>query len=118
MPKKPTGLLTLGVFVVIVAICLMAYAAQLIKRPDEVLSLIIVFNGVWVIVLAGIRVTSPEKYERGAFSTFAGGTLLVAIGGAWFLNIQVADLVYTLAVLLGVIGILAVASALRMWRRH
>ncbi|MDH5783940.1 MAG: hypothetical protein OEZ35_09840, partial [Candidatus Bathyarchaeota archaeon] len=69
MPKKPTGLLSFGVVVVIVAICLLAYAGGLIKRPDEVLSLIIAFYGVWVIVLAGIRVKNPEKYERGAFST-------------------------------------------------
>lgn len=117
MPKKPTGLLSFGVFVVIVAICLLAYVAELIKRPDEVLSLIIAFYGVWVIVLAGIRVESPEKYERGAFSTFVGGILLVAVGGAWFLNIQLANLVYTLAVFLVVVGILAVASALRMWRK-
>lgn len=117
MPTKPTGLLSFGVFVVIVAICLLAYVAELIRRADEILSLIIAFYGVWVIVLAGIRVKSPEKYERGAFSTIVGGVLLVAIGGAWFLNIQLANLVYTLAIFLAVIGILAVASALRMWRR-
>ncbi len=117
MPKKPTGLLSVGLFIVIVAICLLAYAAELVKRADEILSLIITFYGVWVIVLAGIRVKSPEKYERGAFSTFVGGILLVAVGGAWFLNIQLANLVYTLAVFLVVVGILAVASALRMWQK-
>lgn len=117
MPKKTTGLLSIGVFVVIVAICLLAYAAELVKRADEILSLIIALYGVWVIVLAGIRVKSPEKYERGAFSTFVGGILLVAVGGAWFLNIQVANLVYTLAVFLAVVGILAVASALCMWQK-
>lgn len=117
MPKKPTGLLSVGLFIVIVAICLLAYAAELVKRADEILSLIITFYGVWVIVLAGIRVKSPEKYERGAFSTFVGGILLVTVGGAWFLNIQLANLVYTLAVFLVVVGILAVASALRMWQK-
>jgi len=117
MPKRPTGLLSFGVFVVIVAVFLMAHATGVIKRPDEVLSLIVVFYGFWVLVLAGIRVKSPEKYERGAFSTFVGGILLVAVGGAWFLNIQMANLVYTFAVFLAVIGILVVASALRMWRK-
>jgi len=117
MAKRPTGLLSLGILIVIVAICLLAYTGGLLRRPDEIISLIIAFYGVWVIVLAGIRVKSPEKYERGAFSTFVGGILLVAVGGAWFLNIQMADLVYTLAVFLAVVGILAVASALRMWRK-
>ncbi len=117
MSKRPTGLLSFGVFVVIVAIFLIANAAQVIKRTDEILSLILAFYGVWVMVLAGIRVKSPEKYERGAFSTFMWGILLVAVGGTWFLNIQVANLLYTFAFFLVVIGILAVASALRMWRR-
>ncbi len=117
MARKPTGLLSLGIFVIIVAVCILAYAAGLIGRADEVLSLIIAFSGIWIIVLAGIRLKSPEKYERGPFSTFVGGILLVAVGGVWFLNIQVANLVYTLAVFLAIIGILAVASALRMWRK-
>ncbi len=117
MSKRPTGLLSFGVFVVIVAICLLAFAAGFIGGADEFLSLVIAFSGVWVMVLAGIRVKSPEKYERGAFSTFMWGILLVAVGGTWFLNIQVANLLYTFAFFLVVIGILAVASALRMWRR-
>jgi len=117
MPKKPTGLLSIGVFIVIVAICLLAFAGGLIQRIDEVLSLVIAFYGAWVIVLAGIRAKFPEKYERGAFSTFVGGILLVAIGGAWFLNIQLANIVYTAAIFLAILGILAVVSALRTWRK-
>jgi hypothetical protein len=117
MSKRPTGLLSIGVFIIIVALCLLAFAGGFIKKPDETLSLIITFYGVWVIALAGLRAKSPSKYERGAFSTFVGGILLITIGGAWYLNIQTPNPLFTLALLLAVVGMLAVVSALRMWRK-
>jgi hypothetical protein len=117
MSKRPTGLLSIGVFIVIVAICLLAFVGGFIRRPDEILSLVIAFYGVWVIALSGLRAKSPSKYERGAFSTFASGVLLITIGGAWFLHIQTPNIVFTLALFLAVVGILAVVSALRMWRK-
>jgi len=115
-PTKQLGLLSIGVFVLIVSICLIAYGAQYITRVDEILSLTIALYGVWVMILSGIRRPSQEKYERGTFSTFAWGILLTAIGGAWFLNIQTAQWVYSLALVLLVLGILVVVAALRSWR--
>jgi len=118
LPRRPLGLLSFGVFVVIVAICLVALAAGYIATIGEALSLVITFFGVWVIVLAGIRTKSPEEYERGAFSTFAWGVLITAVGGAWFLYIwNPQNLAYSLALLLVIIGILAVTAALRTWRK-
>lgn len=118
MPRRPLGLLSFGVFVVIVAVCLVAWAAEYIATATEVVSLVVTFFGVWVVVLAGIRAKSPEKYERGAFSTFAWGVLITAVGGIWLLYIWYPEnLVYSLAFLLVVIGILAVSAALRMWRK-
>ncbi|MGQ9459909.1 MAG: hypothetical protein ACUVRA_01575 [Candidatus Bathyarchaeaceae archaeon] len=110
MPRRPLGLLSLGVLAVIVAVCL------LVKWPkwDEIFFLVIAFSGVWIVVVAGIRAVSPEKYERGAFSTFGWGTMLIAIGGAWFL--ARINLLYSVALLLIVIGVLAAAAALRLWR--
>jgi len=115
-PTRQLGLLSVGVFVLIVAICLIAYGVQYITRVDEILSLIIALYGVWVMILGGIKRPSQEKYERGTFSTFAWGILLTAIGGAWFLNIQTAQWVYSLALVLLVLGILVVVAALRSWR--
>ncbi|MFQ5999461.1 MAG: hypothetical protein ACE5J6_01650 [Candidatus Bathyarchaeia archaeon] len=116
MPRRPLGLLSLGVFAVIVAICLIAYAAGYII-VDAIFPLIVAFFGVWVMVVAGIKTKSQEKYERGAFSTFAWGILIAAVGGLWFLNVQGLPLIYTLAFLMLVIGFLAVVSALRLWRK-
>ena len=117
MPRRPLGLLSFGVFVVIVAVCLIAYAAGYITAIEEFLSLVISFSGLWVIVLAGVRAQSPEKYERGPFSTFVWGILLTAVGGLWFLTIQGVSWVYTLAFLLIIIGILALTAAARGWRK-
>ena len=118
MSRRPLGLLSFGVFVVIVAVCLVAWAAEYIATATEVVSLVITIFGVWVIVLAGIRAKSPEKYERGAFSTFAWGVLITAVGGVWLLYTWYPEnLVYSLALLLVIIGILAVSAALRMWRK-
>lgn len=118
MPRRPLGLLSFGVFVVIVAVCLVAWAAGYIVTTAEIVSLVITFFGVWVIVLAGIRGKSPEKYERGAFSTFVWGVLITVVGGVWLLYIWYPEnLVYSLALLLVIIGILAVSSALRTWRK-
>jgi len=114
MPRRPLELLSLGVLAVIVAVCLIAYVAKYIVAND-ILPLILALFGLWIIVVAGIRAVSPEKYERGAFSTFGWGIVLIAIGGAWFL--ARFGLLYSIALLLIVIGVLAIAAALHLWRR-
>jgi len=114
VPRKPLGLLSLGVLAVIVAVCLILYATEYIWA-EAILPLILTFFGAWTVVVAGIRAISPEKYERGAFSTLGWGIVLIAVGGAWFL--AGVNLVYSLALLLIVIGVLAVAAALRLWRK-
>jgi len=105
-------MLSFGVLLVITAMVLVAYAVLVITRLDEVLALIIAFYGVWTMVLAGIRSKNPEKYGRGAYSTLVNGILLTAFGGAWALYIEGTNIIFTIALLLVVIGILAVATAL------
>jgi len=113
MPPRQLGLLSFGVLIIVLAILLVAF----FPRWDVILSLTVALYGLWVIVLAGIRAKNPVKYERGAFSTLIWGILLLAIGGAWFLYIQTLSVVYTLVLLLLVIGILAVSSALLRTRK-
>ena len=110
-------LLSFGVLMVIAAVVLVAYALWIITTPYEVLSLIITFYGVWTMLLAGIRTKNPEKYGRGPYSTLVMGVLLTALGGAWVLYIEGTDLIFTIALILVVIGILAVATALPSMRQ-
>jgi len=113
MPRKPLELLSFGVLVVIVAVDLVAF----FPRWDMIFPSVLALFGVWVMVTAGIRARSPEKYERGAFSTFAWGILLTAIGGAWIMSVQGVPVIYSFAIVLVVIGVLAVTAALRVWRK-
>jgi uncharacterized membrane protein HdeD (DUF308 family) len=109
--------LSLGALLVIAAVLLVAFATEAIKRLDEVLALILALYGVWTMILAGIRVRNPEKYGRGAYSTLVMGVLLTALGGAWVLYIEGTNIIITIALILVVIGILAVASALPSFRQ-
>jgi hypothetical protein len=111
LPKRPLGLLSLGIFIVIVAVNLILFF------PDwnAIFSLVLTLYGLWVMFLSGIRAKTPVKYERGAFSTLVWGILLIAIGGAWFL--MRIEWLYSITFLLAVIGILAVVSALRAWQK-
>ena len=109
-------LLSLGALLVIAAALLVAFSAAVIGI-DEVLALIIALYGVWTMVLAGIRVRNPEKYGRGAYSTLIMGVLLTAIGGAWEFQIRFENIIITIALILVVVGILALASALPSFRQ-
>ena len=111
-------LLSLGALLVIAAVLLVAFAAEVIKRFDEVFALIIALYGVWTMILAGIRVKNPEKYGRGAYSTLVMGVLLTVLGGAWALYIEGTSIIITIALILVVVGILAVASALPSFRQR
>ena len=113
MPKQQLGLLSFGVLVIIIAILLVALA------PDwgSIISLALILYGLWVIVLAGIRNKTPEKYGRSAFSILIWGILLFAVGGAWYLNILTGYVLYSVVLLLVIIGIVALASALLRTRK-
>jgi hypothetical protein len=106
----------LGALFVITAALLVAFSQGLV-RIDEVFALIIMLYGVWTIVLAGIRVMNPDKYGRGAYSTLVMGVLLTAVGGAWEFHIRFENIIISIALILVVIGVLAVASALPSFRQ-
>jgi len=110
--SQDRGLLSIGVFLVVLVISIILYE-PLHLVPDWWLipPLILALYGCWTMVLAGMRVSNPHKYERGPFGTFAWGLLLIAIGGAWF-TYSIEPL-YSLATILLVLGVLAIATALR-----
>jgi hypothetical protein len=81
------------------------------------ISLTIALFGIWIIATAGIRARNPSKYERGAYSTFVMGLLLLAVGGAWFINIETGNWVFSVFLLLIVVGLLAIGTALPTMRK-
>jgi general stress protein CsbA len=114
MSESKRQLLTIGVFFIIVVVAILLYPAKIITNGWNILQLIIVLFGAWILVLAGMRAMSPQKYERSPYSTVQMGVLLMAIGGAWFLWGYTANgWIYTIALLLLTLGAIAIASALR-----
>ena len=114
MSESRRQLLTIGVFFIIVVVAILLYPAKIITNGWNILQLIIVLFGAWILVLAGMRAMSPQKYERSPYSTVQMGVLLMAIGGAWFLWGYTANgWIYTRALLLLTLGAIAIASALR-----
>lgn len=108
-----SGLVSIGVFLIIVVMSILLYQPlQIIKDWTLLLPLIIALSGCWLAVLAGMRHSSPQKYERGPFSTLSWGLLLVAIGGAWFMY-GYGWWYYSLAIVLLALAALAIAAALK-----
>jgi cobalamin synthase len=106
------NLLTIGALFVIIVVSVLLYVpAGLLTAWWMVLATMIVLFGGWLIALAVMQRSNPEKYGRGAFSFFGWGLLLIAVGGAWFL--YYTNWIYSLAVILLVLGGLAIAAAFR-----
>lgn len=106
------GLLSIGVFLVIIVVSVLLWQPlRIITDWLLILPLIILFSGLWAVILAGMRSSVPQKYERGAFSTFSWGLLLVAIGGAWLLYGY--GWYYSLIVILLVLAGIAIVAAMK-----
>ena len=108
------GLLSIGVFLIIIVVSILLYwPLQVIPPPNWTLifPLIIALYGVWMLALAAIRMSNPQKYERGAFGTSSWGLLLIAIGGSWF--VYTYNVVYSIAIILLMLGALAIIAALK-----
>jgi hypothetical protein len=105
------GLLSIGIFLIILVISIILYTPLGLIDWSLIPPIILALYGCWTIALAGIRASNPQKYERGSFSTLAGGLVLIAIGGAWFF--WSFGWLYSVAIILLVLGILAIAAALR-----
>jgi hypothetical protein len=84
MSEGNRQLLSIGVFFVILVVAILMFAAELIGWT-LIVPVVLVLFGCWVLALAGMRASKPQKYERGTFSTMALGLCMIAVGGAWFL---------------------------------
>ena len=111
MSKSNRNLLTIGVFFIIIVVAILLYPANVTHNWYYILQLIIFLFGVWILILAAMRASSPQKYERSPYSTVQMGVLLMALAGAWFL--WGYSWIYSIALLLLTLGAIAIASALR-----
>jgi hypothetical protein len=114
--KKPYGLLSYGVFFVLVASSLAMSAVGLIGLV-EVPSVVIALTGIWIIVLAGLQTGRQDKYGRSTFSIFSWGVLISTLGLVWFLFNRQILVSYLPVIFLFVIGILIIVAALRYGKK-
>jgi hypothetical protein len=110
MAESRRELLSIGVFLIIVVVAILLYVAQVITDWTLIIPVILVLSGFWMIVLASIRASNPQKYERGAFSTMGFGLLMIAVGGAWYL--LGINWLYSVILILVVLAALVIAAAL------
>ena len=111
MSESRRQLLTIGVFFIIAVVAIVLYAAKAFTDWLNIFPLILILFGVWLLILAGIRAQNPQKYEREPFGTLEMGVLLMALGGAWLLF--KTNAIYSLALILLVLGVIAIVAALR-----
>jgi hypothetical protein len=111
MSESRRQLLTIGVFFIIIVVSILLYPANVTHNWWNILQLMIVLFGVWTLILAAMRASSPQKYERSPYSTVQMGVLLMAVGAAWFL--WGYSWIYTIALLLLALGAIAIVSAMR-----
>jgi len=118
VPRGSSDILSFGVFFLILAACIAAWAAEILLSVFEAFSLVMAFFGVWVMALAGMRGgKQQEKYARGAFSIFSWGAIITALGTVLFLSLRGLPPLYMLSALLLTLGLLVVAAALRTRRK-
>ncbi len=110
MSESNRNLLTIGVFIITIVVAILLYAVGLIDWT-LVVPVVLVLSGIWMLALGAIRASKPLKYERSSFSTMALGLVAIAVGGAWFLFYY--NWIYSLVLILLVIGALAITAALK-----
>jgi len=111
MSESRRQLLSIGVLFIIVVVAIIAYAAKLIGPWLNIFPTIFILFGGWELIMAFMRSQSPQKYERTSFGTLEMGIIIIALGVAWL--VYRTNWLYSLAVLILVLGAIAIASALR-----
>jgi hypothetical protein len=103
-------LLSVGAFLLILVVSIVLGMLNVIGW-FMVPSLLIVLWGCWMLALAGMQSSNPEKYGRSAFGLTGWGLLFVALGGAWFAYGY--GWLYSLLIILAAFAALAIAAALK-----
>ena len=110
MAEDKRGLLTIGAFFVSLVIGILLYVVEVIDWMLIAAVVLVVF-GIWMVALAGMRGSAPDKYGPTAFNTLSIGSVLIAVGGAWYLFSF--GWLYSIVLLLLVFAALAIAAAMK-----
>jgi hypothetical protein len=110
MSESRRQLLSIGIFFIILVAAILLVAAKVLTwglfGP-----FVLVLLGIWIVALAAMRGSNPQKYERSAFGTMAMGGGLIVLGAAWY--VFTFGWLYSVALILLALGLIAIAAALR-----
>jgi hypothetical protein len=110
MSESRNQLLSIGAFFIILVVAILVVATRLLNWIYLV-PLVLGLFGLWLVALAALRSSNPQKYERSPFSTMAMGGCLIVLAAAWYVFYY--GWLYSLALIFLALGILAIAAALR-----
>ncbi len=113
MAEAKRDLLSIGAFFIILVAAILLYATKILADWTLIFPLVLALFGIWMLALAAVRASNPQKYERGTFSTLSLGLLLVAVGGGWFVIGYGISWLYAVVLILLVLAALAIAAALK-----
>ena len=117
MPRRPVGVLSLGILILALAVSAASFAANILVHLSEIFSVALVLFGIWITVLGGMRSVDPEQYGGGAFNTISGGIIVTALGFIWLLYGRALFVEFLFPILLLVVAILVVTAGIRAWRK-
>jgi len=109
MNESNKNMLSVGVLLIIIVVAILLMATQIISI-GLVVPLVLILAGCWALVLSSMRSSLP-KHPSGAFGTMGLGIVLIAFGVAWYLFS--INWLFSLALILLVLGALAIVAALR-----
>ena len=109
MANTDRQLLTIGVLLIVIFLAIVLALTSTISWINTV-PFCLTLLGAWMLALAELQRSNPEKYARSAFSSLQLGLVLAGIGGAWFLLAY--NWIYSIALIVLVFGLLAIVTAL------
>src|SRR4030067_1358363 len=106
MTGSRRDLISVGAFLIIIVVAIVLSAIGLIDWT-LIVPVILVLSGCLLLGLGALKPPTTQKYAPSSFYMLASGLLLIALGGAWYL--LRFNFLYSLALVLLVLGVLAIA---------
>jgi len=110
MAENSRDLISIGAFLIIIVVAIVLLATGLIDW-SMIVPVVLVLSGCLLLGLAALKPSTTQKYAPSSFYMLASGLLLIALGGAWYLFRF--SFLYSLALVLLVLGALAITAALK-----
>ncbi|MCK4243404.1 hypothetical protein KAX03_00840 [Candidatus Bathyarchaeota archaeon] len=115
MSKRTLVTISIGAIISILGITYALYLIQIIS-DQEIVPVLLAFTGLWLLILAIIRIVKPIEYGLSPFSTAWWGGVILFGGTLWFLVIEGVFKAQTVwAVSAIAFGLFIIVAGVREW---